>query len=134
MTTPNDSPFSELPDPSAFSDEEFATSTARVEAARNRALADPRVADLVEEKSQQANMRVETLASLRKARGLTQAQLTDVLGMTQGEVSRLERRDNVHLATLAKFIEATGGSLRITAVYGDDEVEVSIGALTQGEG
>jgi transcriptional regulator with XRE-family HTH domain len=74
--------------------------------------------------------RVTTLAALRKARGLTQAQLTDDLGMTQGEISRLERRENLHLATLARFIEATGGRLRITAVYDDDEVEVGIGDLT----
>lgn len=65
---------------------------------------------------------------LRKARGLTQAQLTDDLGMTQGEISRLERRENLHLATLARFIEATGGRLRMTAVYG--KVEVGIGDLT----
>ena len=50
--------------------------------------------------------------------------------MTQGEISRLERRENLHLATLARFIEATGGRLRITAVYDDDEVEVGIGDLT----
>ena len=37
---------------------------------------------------------------------------------------------NLHLATLARFIEATGGRLRITAVYDDDEVEVGIGDLT----
>jgi len=37
--------------------------------------------------------------------------------------------ENLHLATLARFIEATGGRLRITAVY-DDEVEIGIGDLT----
>ena len=36
--------------------------------------------------------------------------------MTQGEISRLERRGNLLLGTLARFIEATGGRLRIVAV------------------
>lgn len=111
-------------------DEDFATSTDRVRRIRDQALDDPKFAAAVEAKSAVIDRRVTTLAALRKARGLTQAQLTDDLGMTQGEVSRLERRENLHLATLARFIEATGGRLRITAVYDDDEVDVGIGDLT----
>lgn len=114
----------------AHNDEEFATSTDRVRRVRDKALTDPKFAAAVEAKSTVIDRRVTTLAALRKARGLTQAQLTDDLGMTQGEISRLERRDNLHLATLARFIEATGGRLRITAVYHDDEVELGIGDLT----
>lgn len=112
------------------SDDEFATSTDRVRRVRDKALKDPRFTAAVKAKSTVIDRRVTTLAALRKARGLTQAQLTDDLGMTQGEISRLERRENLHLATLARFIEATGGRLRITAVYDDDEVEVAIGDLT----
>lgn len=112
-----------------FTDEDFATATDRVNAARAEAMKDPEFAKLVEAKIAGIGRRVHTLAALRKARGLTQAQLTEELGMTQGEVSRLERRENLHLATLARFIEATGGRLRITAVFDDDEVEVGIGDL-----
>ena len=50
--------------------------------------------------------------------------------MTQGEISRPERRENLHLGTLARFIEATGGRSRMTAVCNDDEVKVGIGDLT----
>ncbi len=116
-----------------FTDEDFATATERVKATRDAALADPDVARMVEAKTAVLARRVETLAALRKARGLTQAQLTEELGMTQGEVSRLERRENLHLATLARFIEATGGKLKITAVYNDDEVEVGIGDTVEPE-
>lgn len=116
-----------------FSDEDYATSTDRVNATRDAALADPEVARVVDERTASIARRVETLAALRKARGLTQAQLTEELGMTQGEVSRLERRDNLHLATLARFIEATGGKLRITAVYNDDEIEVGISDLADAD-
>ena len=51
-----------------------------------------------------------TLAEVRRAIGLTQNQIAESLGMTQGDVSKLERRDNLHLATLCRFIEATGGA------------------------
>ncbi len=112
-----------------FTDEEFATATDRVARARESALSDPKFAQIVEEKGLVVSRRVRTLAALRKAQGLTQAQLTEELGMTQGEISRLERRENLHLTTLARFIEATGGRLRITAVYDGEEVEVGIGDL-----
>ena len=116
-----------------FTDEDFAAATERVKATRDAALADPDLARMVEDKTAALARRVETLAALRKACGLTQAQLTEELGMTQGEVSRLERRENLHLATLARFIEATGGKLKITAVYNDDEVEVGIGDTVEPE-
>lgn len=116
-----------------FTDEDFATASDRVNSARDAALADPEFARMADAKTAAIGMRVRTLAALRKARGLTQAQLTEELGMTQGEISRLERRENLHLATLARFIEATGGKLRITAVYNDDEVEVGIGDLADAE-
>lgn len=116
-----------------FTDEDFATATDRVKAARKAALTDPEFAKVVDTKVAAIGRRVHTLAALRKARGLTQAQLTEELGMTQGEISRLEHRENLHLATLARFIEATGGKLRITAVYSDDEVEVGIGDLVEVE-
>lgn len=113
-----------------YSDDDFASSTERVRRIRDEAMKDPEFAAAVEMKRSAIRRRVSTLAALRKARGLTQAQLIDDLGMTQGEISRLERRENLHIATLARFIEATGGRLRITAVYDDDEVEVGIGDLT----
>lgn len=116
-----------------YTDEDFATATDRVNAARDAALANPELAARVDAKVAAIGRRVHTLAALRKARGLTQAQLTDELGMTQGEVSRLERRENLHLATLARFIEATGGKLRVIAVYNDDEVELGIGDLADSE-
>ena len=119
--------------PESFTDEEFASATDRVHATRAAALGKPEIRDLVEAKLADIRTRVDTLAALRKARGLTQIQLSEELGMTQGEISRLERRENLHLTTLSRFIEATGGRLRITAIYNDDEVEVTIGDLTESQ-
>jgi transcriptional regulator with XRE-family HTH domain len=66
----------------------------------------------------------------RQAVGLTQTQLAAELGIAQGDVSKIEHRDNLRLATLARFIEATGGHLRIVAVYDETEVDLAIGDLT----
>ena len=73
--------------------------------------------------------RVQTLQAIRKARGLTQQQKSAQLRISQAEVSRMERRSNLHLATLARFIEATGGRLRLIAVFDDYEAEIGIGDL-----
>ena len=129
MTSNERLPIPEGPD--NFSPDDFATATDRVRAVREQALQNPRVQAVVEEKLARIRRRVSTLAALRKARGLTQMQLVEELGMTQGEISRLERRDNLHLTTLSRFVEATGGQLRIVAVYDNEEVEVSIGDLAE---
>jgi transcriptional regulator with XRE-family HTH domain len=119
--------------PGQFSDEEFQTATARVRAARERLLqADAARAAhdaLVSTIGERVERRRASLAQLRKALGLTQAQVADTLHVDQAEVSKMERRLNHKLATLERFIQATGGTLRISAVYGDVEVELNLGDL-----
>ncbi|MGQ0678690.1 MAG: helix-turn-helix domain-containing protein [Actinomycetota bacterium] len=50
------------------------------------------------------------LAALRRRRGLTQAQLGQRLGITQSDVSKLERRPDVRLSTLQAVVRAMGGT------------------------
>lgn len=64
----------------------------------------------------QANLR-----QLRQARGRTQVQLAKVLGISQPEVSRIERQTDVYLSTLQSYVAAMGGELKLVAVFGDDE-------------
>jgi hypothetical protein len=81
----------------------------------------------------QANNRVESermlrdmpLDELRVARELTQQQLAQVLEMNQAAVSKMERRTNMYIGTLAKFIEAMGGHLEIRAVFPDGTVRIT---------
>ena len=77
-----------------------------------------------------ADRRVQTLTALRKARELTQVQVAETLGIGQGDVSKLEQRQNLMLQTLARYIEATGGRLRVVAEYGDDRVEIELSELS----
>jgi septal ring factor EnvC (AmiA/AmiB activator) len=62
-----------------------------------------------------------TLRRLREARSLTQAALANSLGMDQSEISRLERRTDLLLSTLRRFVRATGGEMRIVVSYPDGE-------------
>ncbi|MGB7686155.1 MAG: XRE family transcriptional regulator, partial [Solirubrobacterales bacterium] len=64
------------------------------------------------------------LNELRQQRGQTQAQLADLLGMTQANVSRIERSDNLYLSTLADYVDALGGHIEINAVFDDDVVSL----------
>ena len=50
-------------------------------------------------------------------------------GIGQGDVSKLEQRPNLMLQTLARYIEATGGRLRVVAEYGEDRVEIELSEL-----
>jgi len=47
------------------------------------------------------------LAELRIGRGATQTDVARVLGPTQENVSRIERRDDVHLSTLGRYVAAS---------------------------
>jgi len=118
------------PGDDTFTDDDYAKSTDRVRATRERVLANnPKAAAAEAAAYAEIAKRVQTLAAIRKARGLTQQQISAQLDVSQAEISRMERRGNLHLDTLFRFIEATGGKLRITAVFDDEEVEVAIGDL-----
>lgn len=61
------------------------------------------------------------LSQLRRARALSQQTLAEALQIAQGDVSKIERRSDVYVRTLRRFVEATGGRLRIVAEYPDSE-------------
>lgn len=65
------------------------------------------------------------LAQLRKVRGLTQATMADLLGVSQADVSKMERRAELHVGTLRRFIEAMNCELVIAARFADG-VEVPV--------
>lgn len=66
------------------------------------------------------------LAQLRQSRHITQVQLAETLGISQGNISRLETRSDVYLSTLRGYIEALGGHLEIAAVFDDARVTVDV--------
>jgi transcriptional regulator with XRE-family HTH domain len=65
------------------------------------------------------------LDQLRKAQEMTQLQLAEILGVNQGEVSKIEHRSDIRIGTLFGYIEAMGGRLEIRAVFEDREVRIT---------
>ena len=111
--------------PGPYTDEEWDGASEQVQAIREQARANPVAAAAEARRYAEVTNRVQTLRAIRQARGLTQQQMSEQLDISQAEVSRMERRNNLHLATLARFVRATGGRLRITAVFDDQETEIS---------
>jgi transcriptional regulator with XRE-family HTH domain len=59
------------------------------------------------------------LAMLRERVGASQAEVAEALGTSQPNVSQLERSDEPLLSSVAKYVHALGGELKVTAVIGD---------------
>ncbi len=64
---------------------------------------------------------VATLRELRKKQKLTQTDMAQLLGIKQENVSRLERRNNIHLSTLKDYIHALGGKLHLIVEFPNQE-------------
>lgn len=60
-----------------------------------------------------------TLREVRRLREKTQKELAILLEKRQDEISRLERREDFLVSTLADYIEALGGHLKIVAEFND---------------
>jgi hypothetical protein len=66
-----------------------------------------------------------TLKALRQELELTQAQVGAAAAMTQSELSRLEAREDHLTSTLRRYVEALGGKLEVSAVFGKRRVKLS---------
>jgi DNA-binding XRE family transcriptional regulator len=62
-----------------------------------------------------------TLAELRKERKISQATLAKALGIGQMQISRLEKRKDPRLSTMARTIAAMGGQLTLIVTFPDQE-------------
>jgi transcriptional regulator with XRE-family HTH domain len=65
------------------------------------------------------------LDELREARELTQNQLAQSLNVSQGAVSKVERRADMYISTLRSYIRAIGGDLQIRAVFPEGDVLIN---------
>lgn len=66
-----------------------------------------------------------TLQGLRRCLKLTQAEVGVTASMTQSELSRLESRDDHLTSTLRRYVEALGGTLEISAVFGKRRIKLT---------
>ena len=59
------------------------------------------------------------LQALRQQLGITQAELAEAAGMGQGEISRIEQREDHLVSTLRHIVRSLGGDLEIHARFTD---------------
>lgn len=84
---------------------------------------------LVDSHKQQmlAEVRAYKLRELREASGLTQQQLATCIGVSQRQVSKIERGDleSTRVGTIRGYLEALGGGLAVEFVRGDARIRVA---------
>jgi predicted transcriptional regulator len=65
------------------------------------------------------------LREIRKASTVSQTELAARLGQSQVAVCRLERRDDMLISTLRRYIDALGGRLEILACFPDRDLRIA---------
>ena len=65
------------------------------------------------------------LAELRQAHDLSQQELARELKVKQPAVAKLEKRTDMYVSNLRRYIEALGGSLEITATFPEGRVSIT---------
>jgi DNA-binding XRE family transcriptional regulator len=75
----------------------------------------------VEEARQKRTLQVraEYLTEMRKRASLTQAEVAEAMGVSQQRISAIESGSVAELSTLADYIRALGGELKVIADFGD---------------
>ncbi len=68
--------------------------------------------------------RIRFLQELRTRRSVAQTTIAARLGIRQPTVSKMERREDLNLSTLRRFVEALGGELHVTAQFANESVEI----------
>jgi DNA-binding XRE family transcriptional regulator len=59
-------------------------------------------------------------ADRRKVLGLTQAEVAERMGVTKSRVSQIERGEVSTIEAVARYVQALGGQIQISAIFGDD--------------
>lgn len=74
-----------------------------------------------------AEVRAFKLRELRQDAGLTQQQVAERIGVSQRQVSKIERGDldSAKAGTIRGYLEAVGGELALEFIVGDTRVQVA---------
>lgn len=72
-----------------------------------------------------------SLRLLRDSVAVTQLELSERTGIAQSEVSKIERREDVLIATLRRYVEGLGGELELIAVINGRSYLLDLSAETK---
>jgi DNA-binding transcriptional regulator YiaG len=64
------------------------------------------------------------LSELRRAMQLSQEELAATLNINQASVAKMEKRTDMYVGTLRRFIQAMGGELDIIARFPDRSIKI----------
>lgn len=73
-----------------------------------------------------------SLAAIRKHAGLTQVELATRLGISQSDLSKLERRGDMRVSTLREYARAVGAEIHILLDFGEKTLEADASAVARG--
>ena len=82
----------------------------------------------IEKKAATLISEYHTLQEFRRSIGITQLEVAEDLNISQVNISKLEKRSDMHISTLRKYVEALGCKLEIKVRKPDNE-EVMINAI-----
>jgi DNA-binding XRE family transcriptional regulator len=86
-----------------------------------------RIARLFRTRNRTEPVRVRLPQELREKRGnISQVDIAGRLGIRQPTVSKIERREDLNMSTLRRYIEALGGELHVSARFEDGSVEIGL--------
>lgn len=78
----------------------------------------------VAEKTEALRVQMD-LTELRRARKLSQESLAQNLHVNQASVAKMEKRTDMYISSLRRFIQAMGGELEVTAKFPDRSVRIN---------
>ncbi|SLM28492.1 conserved hypothetical protein [Desulfamplus magnetovallimortis] len=65
------------------------------------------------------------LQQVRKSYNITQKELAKAMGLSQSALSELERRPNITLNAMQRYVEALGGHLEIKAIFKEGKSKIT---------
>jgi DNA-binding transcriptional regulator YiaG len=86
-----------------------------------------RMAPEAQAKAEAEALRLEeemNLAEVRRALKLSQEEIAQTLQIGQGSVAKIEKRADMYVSTVRRFIEAMGGELEIIARFPHHSVRI----------
>jgi DNA-binding XRE family transcriptional regulator len=60
------------------------------------------------------------LAERRKTLAMSQTDVAERMGVTKSRISQIERGEVSTIEVIARYVQALGGQIQISAVFGDD--------------
>ena len=65
-----------------------------------------------------------SLRDVRELVGKTQEEVAEVADIAQGELSKIERREDHLVSTVRRYVEALGGELHVVASFDDKSIRL----------